>query len=127
MGLYLYSTTCEECGEEIKNGERVIVTMVEGGNYREESSDIELDLYPIEQEVRHKKCWMDKPDDENLIDELHRALKQALAVISQHYPENAQCCREKIKVINEALVKANAREADPQLPEKPCDDGSIAV
>lgn len=77
MGLYLYSTTCEECGEEIKDGERVIVTQVEGGNYREQSSDIELDNYPIEQEVRHKNCWMKKPDE--------------------------------------------------QLPEKPCQDGSICV
>jgi hypothetical protein len=64
MGLYLYTTTCEECGEEIKDGERVIVTQVEGGNYRENSSDIELGDYPILQEVRHKECWWKMQQDE---------------------------------------------------------------
>jgi len=109
MGLYLYSTTCAQCREEIKNGERVIVTQIEGGNYREDSSDIELDDYPIEQEVRHKKCWMAMPDDDTLISQLHTALKQAMAVISQHYAENEHCCDAKIKVINEALGKVKAR------------------
>jgi len=66
MGLYLCSTACAECGEEIKDGERVIVRQVEGGNYRESDSAVELDDCPIEQEVRHKKCWMEKPDDESL-------------------------------------------------------------
>lgn len=109
MGLYLYTTECAECGEEIKDGERVIVKDIEGGNFREDSSDIELDDYPIEQEVRHLKCWKEKPDDDDLIDELHRALKQAMAVISQHYPENEVCCKEKIETINTALAKVKAR------------------
>jgi hypothetical protein len=109
MGLYLYSTECAECGQEIKDGERVIVRDIEGGNYREESSDIELDDLPIEQEVRHKKCWMEKPDDDSLISELHRALKLAMVVISQHYPENEHCCEHKIKAIKDALDKVKAR------------------
>jgi hypothetical protein len=109
MGLYLYSTECAECGQEIKDGERVIVRDIEGGNYREDSSDIELDDYPIEQEVRHKKCWMEKPDDDSLISELHRALKLAMVVISQHYPENEVCCKKKIETINTALAKVKAR------------------
>jgi len=62
MGLYLYSTECAECGKAIKNGERVIVKQIEGGNYREDSSDIELDEYPIEQEVYHKDCWWEQTD-----------------------------------------------------------------
>lgn len=109
MSIYLYSTECAECGEEIKDGERVIVTQVAGGNYREECSDIEMDDCPIEQEVRHKKCWMAKPDDDSLISELHKALKQALAIISQHYPENEHCCDAKLKTINKALAKVKAR------------------
>jgi hypothetical protein len=44
-----------------------------------------------------------------LISELHRALKQAMAVISQHYPENEHCCEDKIKTINETLAKVKAR------------------
>ena len=39
-------------------------------------------------------------------DELLSALKLAFVVISQHYPEHEDCCKDRIAVIQEAIRKA---------------------
>lgn len=32
-----------------------------------------------------------------------KALQAAMVVISQHYPENATCCKDKIKLIQDTI------------------------
>jgi hypothetical protein len=57
------------------------------------------------------KCYEghDPREYESLIYELHTALKLAMVVISQHYPENEHCCEHKIKAIKDALDKVKVR------------------
>lgn len=64
MGLFTDCNQCAECGQEVKDGERVIVSQVTGGYYRDIDGSVELDCYDIELEIRHKKCWMEKPDEQ---------------------------------------------------------------
>jgi len=61
MGLYT-DAECVDCCQPIKDGERVIVSTVCGGYYREIDGTVEFDCYDIENEIRHKRCWMKKDD-----------------------------------------------------------------
>jgi hypothetical protein len=47
--------------------------------------------------------------EKELKSEMRLALKQAVAVISQHYPAGATCCEKKIQFITDTIKKAGGK------------------
>jgi hypothetical protein len=130
MIVFLAGAECADCGEEIKDGERVIVSTVTGGYYKATEGTVELDGKDIENEIRHKQCWMKKQVENNAVNR---------AKLAQTVVEEADYDALWEMAINACIElyerdegkfqedwEAAFGDKDEQLPEKPCDDGSIA-
>lgn len=57
MGVFTDCNQCAECEDEIKDGERVVVTTVSSGTYRANDGDVEYDCYDYQNEIQHEKCY----------------------------------------------------------------------
>jgi hypothetical protein len=63
MGLWT-DAECHECGEEIKHGDRVVVSAVCAGNYDELEGNVNFDTYDIQNEIYHENCYHNPTDQQ---------------------------------------------------------------